>query len=77
MANDAAFGKMILEPLTISGIDKFADNAVHVMANLKIKPDPRDKFIREFNRRLKIHMDAAGIQPPIVFSEQWAYPKTP
>lgn len=77
MANDAAFGKMILEPLTISGIDKFADNAVHVMANLKIKPDPRDKFIREFNRRLKIHMDAAGIQPPIVFSEQWASPKTP
>ena len=39
MVNDAAFSKMVLEPLTISGIDKFTDNAVHVMANFKIKPE--------------------------------------
>jgi small-conductance mechanosensitive channel len=77
MVNDAAFSKMVLEPLTISGIDKFTDNAVHVMANFKIKPEFRDTFTREFNRRLKIHMDAANIQPPITFSEQWALPKTP
>jgi small conductance mechanosensitive channel len=75
MVNDITFGKMILEPLTISGIDKFADNAVHVMANFKIKPAFRDTFTREFNRRLKIHMDAANIQPPITFNEQWALPK--
>lgn len=71
MANDPVFGKMILEPLSVSGVDRFADNAVHVMASIKILPDPNNYFAREFNRRLKTHMDALKITPPIAFQEAW------
>ena len=71
MANDPVFGKMILEPIKISGVDRFADTAVHVSASIKILPDPNNYFGREFNRRLKIHMDALKITPPISFQEAW------
>lgn len=71
IANDPVFGKMILEPLSISGVDRFTDNAVHVSASIKILPDPHNSFAREFNRRLKIHMDALNIIPPISFHEHW------
>lgn len=71
MANDPTFGNMILEPLSISGIDRFAENAVSVSASIKIRPDPKETFLREFNRRLKGHMDALKITPPIAFHEVW------
>ena len=73
MKKDSTFGKMILEPLTLSGIDRFAENAVYVSATIKIKPDPNNRFGRELNRRLKIHMDALGITPPIAFQEVWTH----
>lgn len=71
MGSDSHFGKMILEPIKITGIDRFADNAVHVIASIKILPDPNNYFAREFNRRLKLHMDALEIIPPISFQEPW------
>lgn len=71
MGNDPVFGKMILEPLSVSGVDRFADNAVHVSASIKILPDPNNYFAREFNRRLMIHLDALKISPPIAFQEAW------
>lgn len=72
IAQDPVFGKMILTPLSISGIDRFAESAVHVSASIKITPDPNHYFAREFNRRLKVHMDAMQITPPISFQEQWS-----
>jgi moderate conductance mechanosensitive channel len=71
MTNHPTFGKMILEPLSVSGVDRFADTAVHVSASIKILPNPQNSFAREFNRRLKIHMDALKIVPPIAFQEPW------
>lgn len=71
MANDPIFGKMILGPLSVSGVDRFADTAVHVSASIKILPDPHNNFAREFNRRLKAHMDALKIIPPTSFQEPW------
>jgi small-conductance mechanosensitive channel len=71
MANDPIFGKMILGPLSVSGVDRFADTAVHVSASIKILPDPHNNFAREFNRRLKTHMDALKIIPPTSFQEPW------
>lgn len=71
MANDPIFGKMILGPLSVSGVDRFADTAVHVSASIKILPDPHNNFAREFNRRLKTHMDDLKIVPPIAFQEPW------
>lgn|GEM_PF-1479775 len=72
IGDDPIFGKMILEPLSISGIDRFAETAVYVSASIKIVPDPKNYFIREFNRRLKTHLDVLGIMPPIAFQEKWA-----
>jgi small-conductance mechanosensitive channel len=74
MANDPIFGKMILSPLSISGIDRFTDNAVHVSASIKILPDPSNRFAHEFNRRLKVHMDSLEIIPPTSFREPWERP---
>jgi small-conductance mechanosensitive channel len=71
MVNDAIFGKMILEPLSVSGIERFAENAVYVSASIKVKPDPKETFLREFNRRLKAHLDVLKISPPIAFQEEW------
>jgi small-conductance mechanosensitive channel len=71
MATHPVFGKMILEPLSVSGVDRFADTAVHISASIKILPDPHNNFAREFNRRLKIHMDALKIIPPTSFQEPW------
>jgi len=74
MTNDSVFGKMILEPLSVSGVDRFTDNAVHVSASIKILPDPSNNFAREFNRRLKVHMDALDIIPPTSYQEPWERP---
>ena len=74
MTNDSVFGKMVLEPLSVSGVDRFTDNAVHVSASIKILPDPSNNFAREFNRRLKIHMDALDIIPPTSYQEPWERP---
>lgn len=71
MTEDPLFGKMIIEPLIVSGIDRFSDNSVHVSASIKIMSDPYRKFAQEFNRRLKIHLDAFKIAPPIAFQEMW------
>jgi len=76
MAQDPIYGKMILEPLSFSGIDRFVENAVHVSASIKIKPDPYNYFGRELNRRFKIHMDLLGIAPPIAFQEVWTNNQT-
>jgi small-conductance mechanosensitive channel len=71
ISKDPTFGKMILEPLKITGVDRFAENAVHVSASIKITPDPLNYFAREFNRCLKTHMETLKITPPIAFQEEW------
>ena len=71
MGNDPVYGKMILEPFTISGIERFNDTAVHVSASFKIQPDPGHSFEREYNLRLKKHMETLNISPPISFHEEW------
>lgn len=72
MTNDPTFEKMILAPLSISGVDRLAETSVHVTASIKITPDPYKYFTKEFYRRLKNHMDALKIAPPIVFQEEWS-----
>jgi small-conductance mechanosensitive channel len=61
---NATFKNQIIEPLTIGGIDRFAENALYITAYVKVKPDPRGKFVKVFNEYLKQHLDEAGIEPP-------------
>lgn len=54
MTQDPLYQSMIIAPIIISGVDKISDHAIHVIATIRIKPDPANKFIRAFNRKLKI-----------------------
>lgn len=54
----------ILEPLEVLGVDKFADSAVVIRARIKTRPIRQWAAGREFNRRIKIAFDEAGIEIP-------------
>jgi small conductance mechanosensitive channel len=76
MRNDPAFGKDMLEPIEIMGLDRFADSAQVVRARLKTRPIQQWRIGREFNRRLKKAFDAAGIEMPFPHRTlYWGMPK--
>ena len=58
------FNKQIIDPLTISGIDKFSDNGFTITASIKVKPDPKNKFLKAFNEVLKARLEQDNILPP-------------
>jgi small conductance mechanosensitive channel len=68
---DNHFRRMILEPLEIAGVDRFADSAVIVKARLKTRPLKQWEVGREFNRRVKNRFDELGIEIP--FPHQTVY----
>jgi small conductance mechanosensitive channel len=58
------FSKLILAPLEILGVDKFADSAVIVKARIKTVPIQQWTVGREMNRRIKKKFDELGIEIP-------------
>jgi small conductance mechanosensitive channel len=64
MQNDPEYGKDILEPLEILGVDQFADSAVIIKARITTKPIRQWAVGREFNRRMKKAFDRCGIEIP-------------
>jgi small-conductance mechanosensitive channel len=64
MQNDPEYGKDILEPLEILGVDSFADSAVIIKARITTKPIRQWAVGREFNRRMKKVFDERGIEIP-------------
>ncbi|MBU0982235.1 MAG: mechanosensitive ion channel family protein [candidate division Zixibacteria bacterium] len=64
MRRDPEYGRDILEPIEILGLDEFADSAVIVKARTKTKPIKQWRVKREFNRRLKKAFDARNIEIP-------------
>lgn len=61
---DPAFAPLILEPIEVLGLDRFADSAVIVTARMKTRPIQQWTVMREFNRRLKRRFDELGIAIP-------------
>lgn len=61
---DTAFTGLCLEPIEIMGVDRFADSAVIIKARLKTLPLKQWLVGREYNRRMKIAFDKAGIEIP-------------
>jgi small conductance mechanosensitive channel len=61
---DPKFGPLILEPLDISGVDRFDESAVVIKARTKTRPIQQWTVGREFNRRMKKAFDAQGIEIP-------------
>lgn len=64
MRNDDEFKMLILAPIEIVGVDKFADNAVVIKARIKTLPIKQWAVGREFNRRMKMVFDKKGIEIP-------------
>ena len=72
LQKDPEFGPLIVEPMEVLGLDKFADSAVIIKLRFKIVPPTKQWAVgREFNRRLKARFDAEGIEIP--FPHQTIY----
>ncbi len=71
MNREPHFRRLILEPLEVAGVDKFADSAVVIRARLKTRPLKQWEVGREFNRRVKNWFDELGIEIP--FPHQTVY----
>jgi len=71
LRQDEHFGPLILEPLEVLGLDKFADSAVMIKARIKTLPHEKWGVGREFNRRMKIAFDERNIEIP--FPHQTLY----
>lgn len=68
---DEDYKNMIIAPLEILGVDRFADSAVIIRARIKTKPIQQWNVGREFNRRMKMIFDANNIEIP--FPHQTVY----
>ncbi len=64
LRNDPGYGKDILEPLEILGVDQFADSAVIIKARYKTQPIQQWRVAREFNGRMKKKFDELNIEIP-------------
>jgi len=64
MQEDPDYGKEILAPIEVLGLDEFADSAIIIKARVKTLPIKQWRVGREFNRRLKIKFDEMNIEIP-------------
>lgn len=64
LQHDGAFRDKILSPIEVLGVDGFADSGVKLKARFKTRPAEQLKVGREYNRRIKLAFDAAGIAIP-------------
>jgi small conductance mechanosensitive channel len=64
MNRDPYFRRLMLEPIEVAGVDRFADSAVIIKARLKTRPLKQWEVSREFNRRIKNRFDELGIEIP-------------
>lgn len=71
MMQEEEYKPLILEPLEVLGVDKFADSAVIIKARIKTPPLKQWAVGREMNRRMKKKFDEVGIEIP--FPHQTLY----
>jgi small-conductance mechanosensitive channel len=64
MGAEDEYKDLILEPIEILGVDRFADSAVMIKARIKTQPLKQWTVGREFNRRMKLAFDEQGIEMP-------------
>ena len=64
LRSDPDFAELVLEPLEVFGVDKFADSAVVIKSRVKTKPIQQWRVGREFNARLKKRFEQLGIEIP-------------
>mgnify|MGYP001474894075 CR=1 FL=1 len=64
LQTEAAFKAKILEPIEVVGVDQLADSGVVLKARIKTAPTEQWVVGREYNRRIKLAFDEAGIEIP-------------
>lgn len=64
MQAEPEFGAKILEPIEVVGVDNLADSGVMLKARIKTLPIQQWAVGREYNRRIKLAFDKAGIEIP-------------
>lgn len=64
MQADEAFADKIVEPIEVVGVDNLADSGVRLKARIKTRPIEQWSVGREYNRRIKLAFDKAGIEIP-------------
>lgn len=64
MQADPEFTDRILEPIEVVGVDALGDSGVNLKARIKTLPIQQWSVGREYNRRIKLAFDKAGIEIP-------------
>ena len=64
MQQEEQFGKKILEPIEILGVDAFGESEVVIKARIKTRPIEQWTVGREYRRRLKMAFDREKIEIP-------------
>lgn len=64
LRSEPEFAPLIIEPLEVLGVDRFADSAVMLRARIKTLPMRQWTVGREMNRRIKRRFDELGIEIP-------------
>ncbi|MFO7878309.1 MAG: mechanosensitive channel protein [Desulfovermiculus sp.] len=64
LAADEEFKDYILAPLEVSGVIALADSSVNIRVRIMTAPGMQWAIGRAYNRLVKIHFDAAGIEIP-------------
>ncbi len=66
MRQEAAYGRAMIEPIEVLGVDNFTDTAVIIKARFKTQPAEQYTIGREYRRRLKKAFDREAIElaPP-------------
>lgn len=65
MRSEPAFRDVILEAIEVVGVDKLGDSGVVLKARIKTQPVQQWSVGREYNRRIKLAFDKAGIEIPV------------
>ena len=64
LRNDPAFKEVILEPMTVLGLDSFGESSVNIRLYFKTLPIKQWEVAREFRKRVKEAFDEKGIEIP-------------
>ena len=64
LRNDPAFKEVILEPMTVQGLDSFGDSSINIRLYFKTLPIKQWEVGREFRKRVKKAFDERGIEIP-------------
>jgi len=64
MRAEPDYGKLMLEPIEIAGVDRWADSSVVIRARIKVLPGRALDVRREMLRRLKSCFEREGIRIP-------------